>query len=142
MNIIITSAISIPESEISFQFTRSSGSGGQNVNKVATRVELLFNIKNSPSLTSEEKERVMVAYASRIDGEGYLRVVSQESRSQWKNRELAVRKFAAALRKALVKRKKRVATRPSGASKEARVHRKKKHSVKKALRKRIPPSDE
>lgn len=139
MTIQITSGLSIPEREVTFRFARSSGPGGQNVNKVATRVELVFNVRDSTSLTDEQKERVFARLGSRIDSGGNLHFASQESRSQWRNREVVVEKFASLLRKALAVQKKRKPTKPSAASQHSRIRNKKSHSVKKKLRGRVNP---
>ncbi len=142
MDIFVTSSVSIPEREIEFQFSRSGGPGGQNVNKVSTRVELLFNVGSTLSLTSEEKSRVFSKLGSRIDSTGVLHVSSQDSRSQWKNRELVVAKFADLLRLSLVVHKKRHATKPSHSSKVKRVKAKKLIGSRKQSRKRISPDND
>ena len=138
----INSHVTIPESEVVFHFTRSGGPGGQNVNKVSTRVELRFNVSSSSSLCGEDKARILSKLKSRIDADGNLHVASQESRSQWKNREIVVEKFAKLLRTALAVTKKRVATKPSKSSKQTRVRKKKSHSVKKKLRGKVDFSGE
>jgi ribosome-associated protein len=141
MPIVINTTVTIPDGELEFAFSRSGGPGGQNVNKVSTRVELTFNVGAATSLSSEEKSRVFAKLHSRIDSSGVLHVASQESRSQWKNRELVVEKFATLLRAALVVHKKRHATKPSRTSKENRVKAKKTHSAKKKLRGRVSMND-
>ena len=142
MPVEVISGIQISERELRFQFSRSGGPGGQNVNKVATRVELLFDVNASKSLNEEQKRIVLWKLASRIDTEGILHVASQESRSQWKNREIVVDKFASLLRSALAVRKKRHATKPSRSANELRVKAKKTQSAKKKLRARLRPSDD
>lgn len=135
----ILPGVKIAEAELSFRFARSGGPGGQNVNKVSTRVELLFNVMDSPSLDEAQKRRVLTALRSRIDSSGVLRIVSDESRSQWRNREEAIKKFAHALRSALAVRKKRVRTKPSASSREGRIKKKKVRGETKKLRGRISP---
>lgn len=130
----ITSALSIPFSELHFRTSRSSGPGGQNVNKLETKVELFFDIGRSAALSDEQKNTVRRFLEARIDVEGLLHVSSQRSRSQWENKELAIEKFAALLRAALKPRKKRVATGATRASKERRLQSKKKHGQKKKIR--------
>lgn len=141
-DVYINSTVIIPESELEFLFTRSGGPGGQNVNKVSTRVELLFNVLNSSHLSHEEKQRIIAKLKSRVDAEGILHVASQESRSQWKNREIVVGKFAKLLRAALTVHKRRIATKPTKSSKQIRFNEKKTHSVKKKYRTKVFRSDD
>jgi ribosome-associated protein len=117
-----------------FHFTRSGGPGGQNVNKVSTRVELLFDVVHSPSLSESQKEKIIKALRPRIGTDGVFRIASQESRSQWRNREDVVEKFILLLQNALKPRKKRLPTRPSGAAREKRITAKKRHGQKKKSR--------
>jgi len=129
----ISEAVSIPLSELAFRFSRSSGPGGQHVNKSETRVELLFDVANSPSLTDAQRERVMRRLSSRIDGAGVLHVTSQATRSQKQNRDLAIERFTRLMQKALEPPKKRRRTRPTRAAKERRLRAKKRRSeIKKA----------
>jgi ribosome-associated protein len=131
----ITATVELPVAELRFRTSRSSGPGGQNVNKLETRVELLFDVAHSPSLSAEQRERILLNLASRIDGEGVLHISSQRSRSQWENKQGTIEKLVSLLREALKVRKKRVKTAPTRGSNETRVQRKKKHSQKKKLRK-------
>jgi ribosome-associated protein len=137
----IMPAVTIRLSELHFRTSRSGGPGGQNVNKLETRVELLFDIPNSTSLSREQKDRLLAELGSRVDAEGIVHMTSQASRSQWENKRLAIDNFVALLRAALKIRKKRVRSSPTRASKERRVRTKKKHSQKKLLRK-VRLSDE
>jgi ribosome-associated protein len=131
----VTANLTIPAGELRFRTSRSGGPGGQNVNKLETKVELLFDIAHSPSLTDRQKQILLSNLKSRLDAEGVLRIVSQESRSQWKNKEVAIEKLAELLRRALRPRKKRIKTAPTRASKERRVRQKKRIAEKKAMRK-------
>jgi len=97
----ITERISVPLGELKFTASRSSGPGGQNVNKVSTRVTLLFDVANSPSLSGQEKELIMSRLPTRINKQGVLRVVSQKYRTQTSNRNAAVERFASLLRESL-----------------------------------------
>ncbi|MFD2514138.1 alternative ribosome rescue aminoacyl-tRNA hydrolase ArfB [Pontibacter locisalis] len=122
------------EKELQFQASRSGGAGGQNVNKVATKVELKFDVQNSERLSDEEKALVQEKLASRINSDGFLQVVCQTERSQLRNKELCLERFYELLRQALTKQKKRKATKPSSASVRRRLENKKKQAEKKASR--------
>ena len=136
----ITRRLLLPRSELEYSFTRSSGHGGQHVNKVSTRVEIRFNIPASARLTPSEKSRLVGALGGQLTPDGMLHVESQASRSQWKNREDAERKLAEILKEALLPPKPRVATKPSKSAKNRTLIKKKLHSAKKRLR--VPPRDE
>lgn len=133
-DVFILPGVVIPFSELDFHTSRSGGPGGQNVNKVESKVELRFNIAATPSLSEPHRARVFDRLGSRIDSDGILHLYSQSSRSQWENKELVVLEFARLLRSALKPVKKRVKTHPSGASKEKRLKRKRIRSEKKILR--------
>ncbi|UOQ66595.1 alternative ribosome rescue aminoacyl-tRNA hydrolase ArfB [Hymenobacter volaticus] len=120
--------------ELEFQTSRSSGPGGQNVNKVESRVELRFRLAASELLSDEQKQTLQQKLASKLTAEGELLVVAQEDRSQLRNREIALRKFHDMLTKALHKPKPRKATKPSKGAVRQRLESKKKHGEKKANR--------
>jgi ribosome-associated protein len=122
------------EPEIYFKASRSSGSGGQNVNKVSTKVELNFDVSKSKLLTEEQKQIIFSKLNSRINKEGVLKIVVQETRSQLENKEIALKKFRGLIQFAFHKAKKRIRTRVSKASKEKRLLSKKKHSEQKKNR--------
>jgi ribosome-associated protein len=122
-------------SELHFSASRSSGPGGQNVNKVSTKVELRFHVASSMLLTDAEKELLSEKLAARISASGELILVSQSERSQLKNKEKVTEKFYALIIKALTPRKRRKPTRPSLASKEERLETKRRNSEKKTRRK-------
>jgi ribosome-associated protein len=125
------------ESECLFKASRSSGPGGQNVNKVNSQVELRFNVNESLLLSSSEKLRVLTKLSSRINRENELIIVASEDRSQFRNKEIAIERFYNLLNLALTIPKKRKKTRPSKISQLKRLENKKKHSLNKQLRK--PP---
>ena len=129
--IVINSALVIPESELSYRFSRSSGPGGQHVNRSETRVELLFDVGRSASLTDPQRNLLMQRLGGAIDNEGVLHLVSSTSRSQADNRADVVSRFAALLAAALRPRKKRVPTRPSGAQRERRLREKRTTGLRK-----------
>ncbi|HWL33656.1 MAG TPA: alternative ribosome rescue aminoacyl-tRNA hydrolase ArfB [Gaiellaceae bacterium] len=127
----MTRSVLLPLAEIELRFSRSSGPGGQHANTAETRVEALLDIEASSALTDVQKRRV-VAKAGPT-----LRAVAQDERSQWRNRELAVERLVGQLREALKVQRRRVATKPTKASRERRLDSKKRRSQTKRLRR--PP---
>ncbi len=130
----VTPELEIPLSEIAFETSRSSGPGGQHVNKTESRVTLVFDVGASTALDAESKQRIADRYSSRLSKRGELRVSSQSSRSQHTNREDAIERFAEMLRQALVPAERRVPTRPTKAARHRRVESKRKQAGKKKLR--------
>ena len=120
--------------EIDYKATRSSGPGGQNVNKVSTRIELRFNVMESNILSEREKLIILKRLGKKISKDGVLIIVSQTKRSQLRNKEEAVRKLYDYLEKVLKPLKKRISTSPSPGSVHKRLENKRKHSEKKSLR--------
>jgi ribosome-associated protein len=130
----IAENVVISEDELAFKASRSSGPGGQNVNKLNTRVTLLFDMANSTSLSSEQKQRIRSALSGRMDRQGILRVVSQKHRSQEANRRSAVERLRQLLQDALKPVPIRKKTRPSAASRRRRLEEKKQRSQLKRQR--------
>ncbi|MHB8830677.1 MAG: alternative ribosome rescue aminoacyl-tRNA hydrolase ArfB [Patescibacteria group bacterium] len=126
---------SVPESELQLEFVRSSGKGGQNVNKVSTKAQLHWNLEQSAAFTPEEKDLIQAYLVNRINDEGEVFLTSQETRSQDQNRALVIESLNRLVTEALTPRTKRVATKPTFASRERRLETKKHQAEKKRLRK-------
>jgi ribosome-associated protein len=122
--------------EINFIASRSSGAGGQNVNKVNTKVSLYFHIENSQKLTADEKELLIFRLKNKINAEGFLVLSSQKERTQGQNKKNAIEKLLTLLNKNLAPEKDRIPTKPTVSSMEERLKEKKKVSEKKTLRKK------
>jgi ribosome-associated protein len=133
-SIRVTRSVSIPAAEIRFRVSRSSGPGGQHANTSETRVEALFDVGASESLTERQKQRVRAKVGA------VVRAVAQDERSQARNRELALERLVARLRDALRVERRRVATRPTKASVERRLEAKRRRSAIKR-RRAAPPED-
>src|SRR5687768_6485392 len=133
-SLIVNESVAIPRRELDVRVSRSSGAGGQHVNKTSSRVELFWNIPSSGAVSDEERARLMTRLASKLTTEGSIRVVASDMRSQSRNRDLAEERLAELVRQALIVPRKRKATRPTRAAKEARLETKKRHSNKKQQR--------
>jgi ribosome-associated protein len=130
-SIRVTRSVVLPLDEIELRFSRSSGPGGQHAQTSETRVEAIFDVEASAALTDGQKRRVL-GRAGPV-----LRAVAQDERSQWRNRELAIERLAAALRDALRVERRRVPTKPTAAARERRLEDKRRRSETKRLRR--PP---
>lgn len=141
MTIEIDRRLSIGADELTFTASRSSGPGGQHVNKVSSRITLRFDVDQSPSLDDTQRARIRERLATRVTKDGVLLVHAQQHRSQLRNREVAIERFAALLRQALSEDPTRKATRTPRRAHRKRVEHKRRKSQTKALRKR-PNSDD
>jgi ribosome-associated protein len=133
-DIVVNGSLTIPGRELIARSTRSSGPGGQHVNTSATRVEVVWNVAQTSALEPDRREWVLARLAHRVDGQGNLRVVASESRSQRHNRDAAAARLAAVVARALMVPKRRRPTRPTAASKRQRIDAKRHLSEKKRLR--------
>jgi len=130
----ISEGLTIPISELEFRFVRSSGPGGQHVNKTSTQVELRFDLLNSPSISDADRRWLLSRLGRKVDSSGILQVTSQEYRSQLRNRTSTIEKLRDMLKEAMRRPKKRKPTKPTKGAKERRLESKKKHSTVKSLR--------
>jgi ribosome-associated protein len=137
----VTPHISIDEREIEESFVRSSGPGGQNVNKLSTAVQLRFDVRHSPSLPGDVRERLVRLAGSRMTNDGVLVIIAQRHRTQPRNREDALDRLIELIRQAAVRPVKRRPTRPTKASRERRIEGKKRRANTKHLRRSRPSFD-
>ncbi|HEX2601646.1 MAG TPA: alternative ribosome rescue aminoacyl-tRNA hydrolase ArfB [Gemmatimonadaceae bacterium] len=127
----VNQSLSIPRGELDVRVSRSSGAGGQHVNKTSSRVEVFWNIRTSKAVTEEQRALLLSRLQSKLTSDGSVRVVASDMRSQSRNREIAEERLGEMVRRALAVRRKRKPTKPTRAAKEARLESKKRHSRKK-----------
>ena len=132
--LLVRADVVIPASDLAWTAVRASGPGGQNVNKVSSKVELRFDLPNSRALDPAAKARLMLATRSRLDREGKLIIVADETRDQARNLAIAREKLAEFVRQALVVPKRRRATKPTRGSVQRRLDAKKRSGDKKRQR--------
>ena len=130
----VSPTLAIPRTELEYRATRAGGAGGQHVNTSSTRIELLWNLRTTTAVDGEVKDRLEQQLMGKMDGEGWIRIVSASRRSQGQNREAAEERLVEMLRAALVVRKKRKPTKPTFGSKQTRLAEKKKRGDTKRLR--------
>lgn len=133
-SVFVNGSLSIPRDELDVRVSRSSGAGGQHVNKTSSRVEIFWNIDKSRAVTAEQRARLLDKLASRLTSDGSVRVVASDTRSQTRNRELAEQRLAELVARSLIIPRKRKPTKPSKAAKEARLEAKRHQSSKKRER--------
>jgi ribosome-associated protein len=141
MSLQVVPGLEISDSELEERFVRASGPGGQNVNKVATAVQLRFDLNRSHSLADDVRERLRAIAGSRVTDDGVLVIDAREHRTQSQNREEARERLATLIRRALERPRKRRRTKPTHASRAARIAGKRRRSETKATRRR-PAVDE
>ena len=137
-SLVVNESVAIPRSELDVRVSRSSGAGGQHVNKTSSRVEIFWNIESSRAISDDERSRLLAKLASKLTTEGSVRVVASDMRSQSRNRELAEERLADLVRRALIVPRKRRPTKPTRASQEARLEDKKRRAKKKKDRQQKP----
>jgi ribosome-associated protein len=137
----ITPTIAIEEREVQLDFTRASGPGGQHVNKVATAVQLRFDVRHSPSLPAEVKERLIRLAGKRLTDSGVLIIEARRFRTQEQNRQDAMNRLVELIRRAARRPKTRRKTGPSRAARERRLAAKRRRSEKKQLRRSVSGFD-
>lgn len=140
--LVITPELRLPFSELDYRASRSGGPGGQHLNTSSTRIEVWWDVAGSPSLSSEQRARLLERLGPRLDSSGRLRLVSSGSRSQLRNREDATERLQSVVAAALAVRKKRKPTRPSKAAKAARLEAKRRRAAIKQHRRTPGAGDE
>ena len=132
----IGTALAVPLTEIKFEFSRSGGPGGQHVNKVSTRVTISFDVMRSRALNAVQRERILARLKAHVGTDGLLRLTERSSRSQWQNRQKAIKRLQLLIQTALKAPKRRIATRSTASAQENRLRSKRLQAGKKEQRRR------
>jgi ribosome-associated protein len=141
MSLTVRPGLEIPDADLEVAFVRSAGPGGQNVNKVASAVQLRFALARNTTLRDDVKDRLRLLAGQRMTDAGELLIIARETRSQEQNRRIAEQRLLELVRRALVAPKKRYATKPTRASRERRLDAKARTQKHKRLRGRVPIDD-
>lgn len=141
MGVAVTPTVELPDDAIAVRFIRAGGPGGQNVNKVATAVQLRLDLPACPGLSEAVRERLATLAGRRLTDEGILVITAQRFRTQEQNRRDAFERLIDLVRRALIEPKRRKATRPTRASRERRLQSKQQHGNVKRLRRKVSESD-
>ena len=141
MSLRVAASVEIPDSDLEFRFVRASGPGGQNVNKVASAVQLRFDLAGTQALDERVKARLRALAGQRLNDDGSVLIIARNHRSQDQNRREALERLSHLIERALIEPKARRATRPTRAAKERRLQSKRKLKMSKGLRRRVAWDD-
>ena len=141
MSLRVAASVEIPDSDLELRFVRASGPGGQNVNKVASAVQLRFDLAGTQALDERVKARLRALAGQRLNDDGSVLIIARNHRSQDQNRREALERLSHLIERALIEPKARRATRPTRAAKERRLQSKRKQKISKGLRRRVAWDD-
>ena len=141
MSLQVAAGVEIPDSDLELRFVRASGPGGQNVNKVASAVQLRFDLAGTVALNENVKARLRALAGQRLNDDGSVLIIARNHRTQDQNRREALERLSHLIERALIEPKVRRATRPTRGAKERRLQSKRKHKISKGLRRRVAWDD-